>query len=275
MLRIWVGLFFATAAYPLWYAWQANRRTSLVHAVYWLIAAWTAWGLLALGANPAEPLQPARLRHLALGLTGCAGVAVLGARRPGVGAWNFVVFGLLAVLLLPQAEGLLTGTALHLDTFHTVFLAATLAVGVLNYLSTRFAVVALFTAALAAVEILQLHGREMFTGRPDLGLVMTGALVAVLPWLALEAGRTRVPPAEFDRLWLGFRNRYGLVWGQRLREQFNNAAGHAGWPVVLRWQGLRLLPGTTLPDAETQAAIVAALRALMKRFGPERDEPAA
>jgi hypothetical protein len=40
------------------------------------------------------------LRYLALCLTGCVGVAVLGARRPGVGAWDFVLLGLLAVLLL-------------------------------------------------------------------------------------------------------------------------------------------------------------------------------
>jgi hypothetical protein len=275
MLRICVGLLFVTAAYPLWYAWRANRRTSLVHAVSWLIGAWIGWGLLAFVANPDAPLQVARLRHLALCLTGCAGVAVLGARRPGVVAWNFVVLGLLAVLLLPQAEGLLTGSGLHLDTFHTVFLAATLAVGVLNYLPTRFSFVALLAAAVGAMEILRLHGGEVFTGRPDLGLHMTEAFVALLPWQAYGAGGGRVPPAEFDRLWLDFRDRFGLVWGQRLREQFNTAARHAGWPVVLRWRGLRLVPGSALPDPETQAAIVAGLRALMKRFGPEPDAPPA
>jgi hypothetical protein len=269
-------MFFATAAYPLWYAWRANRRTSLVQAVHWAIAAWTVWGLLAFAANPAAPLQLARLRHLALCLTGCAGVAVLGARRPGVGAWNFVVFGLLAVLLLPQVEGLPTGAGLHLDAFHTFFLAATLAVGILNYLPTRFALVVLITAAVAAAEILQLHGGELFAGRPDLGLVMTGAWAAVLPWLAYEVGRRRVPPAsEFDRLWLAFRDRFGLFWGQRLREQFNNAARHAGWPVVLRWQGLRLLPGAARPDREILAEIFVSLGALMKRFGSDADVPAA
>ena len=56
----------------------------------------------------------AALGYTALSLTGCAGVAVLGARRPGVGPWNFVLLGLLAVMLLPLAEGLLSRGALHL-----------------------------------------------------------------------------------------------------------------------------------------------------------------
>src|SRR5262245_12244832 len=96
---------YLTGAYPLWRAWRANRRTSLFQAVHWMIAAWLAWGGLLIlealeGAAPDHPTA----RYLALGLTGCAGVAVLGARRPGVGAWNFVLAGLLTVILLPLAE---------------------------------------------------------------------------------------------------------------------------------------------------------------------------
>jgi hypothetical protein len=41
---------------------------------------------------------------------------------------------------------------------------------------------------------------------------------------------------------------------------------------VLRWPGLRLLPGASLPDAETQQEIVNTLRALMKRFKREEDD---
>ena len=75
--------------------------------------------------------------------------------------------------------------------------------------------------------------------------------------------------SEFDGLWLGFRDRFGFVWGQRLREQFNISAKHAGWPTILRWQGLRLLPGQSLPAPETQSEMLTTLQALMKRFGQE------
>jgi hypothetical protein len=85
-------------------------------------------------------------------------------------------------------------------------------------------------------------------------------------------------PSEVDRIWLSFRDRYGLVWGQRMREQFNAAATHAGWPVRLHWRGLRMQSGAAVSEARLDKEIVATLRALFKRFdavetedGPEQD----
>src|SRR5205823_2401254 len=94
-----------TAGLPLFAAWRANRHTTLLQAVYWAWAAWAAWllALVALGQGDVE--DTALGRHLALALTGCAGVAVLGARRPGVAAWNLVVCGLLLVQLMPIVQG--------------------------------------------------------------------------------------------------------------------------------------------------------------------------
>ena len=69
-------------------------------------------------------------------------------------------------------------------------------------------------------------------------------------------------------MWLDFRDRFGFVWGQRLRDQFNRAAANAGWPVYLRWRGLRLRAGTELPPDDLQTRIVDTLRAMLKRFGP-------
>src|SRR5262249_55111939 len=126
------GLVFLSGLYPLWRAGRANRESSLFHAFLWAVGAWTVRGL-ALAAEFGTPERAFFLRYLALCLTGCAAVAVLGARRPGVVAWNFVVLGLLAVLLLPLAEGLLTGGRGQLDGVRAVFLAGTVAVGVLNY----------------------------------------------------------------------------------------------------------------------------------------------
>jgi hypothetical protein len=78
-------LILLTAAYPLWRAWQVNRRTSLIQAVNWAIIAWTAWGAAFALADRASPAGVSAGSYLALSLTGCAGIAVLGARRPGVG----------------------------------------------------------------------------------------------------------------------------------------------------------------------------------------------
>lgn len=269
MLFLLKGLVLLAAGYVLYCAWQANRHTSLRQAMTWAVGAWGGW-LLAAVAELVRGDNVPEMRYVALCLTGCAGVAVLGARRPGVGPWNFVVAGLLAVLLLPFAEGWVTGKPLHLDGVRAVFLGATLAVGVLNYLPTRLTGAALLLALGCACEIAVLTAPAHWLSMAYQDDPYLNGWPGLIPWFGFAAVRLSASPAsEFDRLWLDFRDRFGLVWGQRLREQFNNAARHAGWPVVLRWQGLRLTPGAALPAAVPQDEIVTTLRALLKRFGPE------
>ena len=114
----------------------AIRNTTLRHAWFWAIAAWIGWaGAFSDGSPPAF--------YVALVLTGCAGVAVFGARRPGVVAWHFVVAALLAVMLLPLAEGQLTGSKVQLDTIRIIFLMGLCGAVVLNYLPTRLGLAAL------------------------------------------------------------------------------------------------------------------------------------
>jgi hypothetical protein len=206
--------------------------------------------------------------YLALSLTGCAAVAVLGARRPGVIAWNGVVLALLAVYLLPLAGSLLLRSwGVHMDSVTLTFLVGALAVGVLNYLPTRFARAALAllvgsTLKLAALLVEESH---LVFEAGWIPLVLT-------PWFAYAASQGPAPAAsEFDRLWLDFRNRFGLVWAVRVRDQFNRSAANTGWPVVLRWPGLRVLPGPSPPGPAEHAAMVATLRALLKRFGPAEE----
>jgi hypothetical protein len=261
------GLMFLSGAYPLWLAWRGNRRTTLLQAVNWSAAAWLGWvGMVALNGQGAARGEMAR--YLALCLTGCAGVAVLGARRPGVGAWNFVVLGLLAVMLLPVGQWLVLGGR-PLDVVRLLVPAGTVAVAALNYLPTRLAPGALLLGTGCGWELVTL-------GEPSLAgeWLRPGWLcVAAAPWAAwLNCVVAPPPAAEFDRLWLGFRNRFGLVWGQRVREQFNRAAANAGWPVQLYWQGLALLAGSAAPEQPTQEEIVQTLRLLLRRFHTDAGE---
>src|SRR5262249_1911711 len=87
-----------TAAYPLLRMVRTNLQTTLRQATVWAVGAWACWLVAFIGAALGEADGASLGRYLALALTGCAGVAVLGARRPGVRAWNFVVCGLLAIL---------------------------------------------------------------------------------------------------------------------------------------------------------------------------------
>lgn len=248
------ALVLLTAAYPLGRAWIAYRGTTLVHALGWAALAWLAWeGVLVAAAFGVG--ESAAARYGALCLTGCAGVAVLGARRPGVGPWNFVVLGLLVILLLPLAEGF---GRLTLSLPRRLFLAATLAVTFLNYLPTRLTAAALLAAAGCGTELARLAGWE--DGLP----VAAGRLaLAAAPWAAWLVIRTRPAPAsEIDRTWSDFRDAFGGLWAQRTREQFNRAAANAGWTGRLGWGGLN---GAAAAEHEP---MLAALRALLKRFGP-------
>lgn len=245
---------YASMAVPLGVGTWANRRTSLLHTIFWTWIAWLGWGL-------ALSVADRRLDYVALCLTVCAGIAVFGARRPGVPPWNFVVTGLLVILLLPLAEGAAAENRFQLGWFRTVFLIGLLGMTITNYLPTWMALGAVW---------LSLACGWLMAGLMAEGDVMQRELIAFFlgaaPWLAWfclwigQLGRT-----EFDRRWLAFRDRYGLVWGQRLREQFQRSAATNGWDAKLSWSGLQAGPAI---DEDQRRAMEETLAALMKRFMP-------
>jgi hypothetical protein len=260
------GLIYLTSVYPLGRAWLANRNTTLVYTLSWVLAAWTAWaGVVFAASGPASTTA----RYVALCLTGCAGIGVLGARRPIAAAWNFVLLGLLAVLLLPLGEQALLGTPL-LDPLRLTFVSGTLVVSVLNYLPTRLGIPILLLGAAATAELLLLTETA---NNAELQPFLEHAGRWLMPaacWWGLVASRRRwLGVARFDREWLTFRDRFGLLWAQRVREQFNRAAANACWPVHLRWSGLRRTARGVTITKEQQTMILETLRGMLKRFGSE------
>src|SRR5260370_5900649 len=115
---------------PLMAAGWSNRRTALTYALTWAMLAWLAW-LWSAAAGTADAA------YVSLALTSCAGVAVLGARRPGAAAWNAVVAGLLAVQLLPLAHMYLSGGSLEYCATLPTRVCATSAGGLLRELPKR------------------------------------------------------------------------------------------------------------------------------------------
>lgn len=269
MLQLLPPLLFLTSFYPLLKAWRANRRTALVHAVIWAFVAWAGWG----GTFLLEEFGDAELtllgRYVALCLTACAGVAVLGARRPGVGPWNYVLLGLLVVLLLPIAENAASGLPLHSGGQRLPFLGAALAAGCLNYLPTRLGLAAVVLALGSALEMWFLSDVDAVHARFPQAATISRLLLPAALWIGYALLIRKHPPrSELDQLWLDFRNRFGLFWGQRVRDQFNRSAANAGWAVVLRWGGSQVKG-----QAPAAAEMVEILRALLKRFS--RSEPEA
>jgi hypothetical protein len=246
---------YASVAVPLAVATWANRRTSLLHTIFWTWLCWLVWGLALSAADR-------RLDYVALCLTGCAGIAVFGARRPGVAAWNFVVTGLMVILLLPLAEGAATDTEFDLGWFRIIFLIGLLGMTITNYLPTWLALGAVWLFVACWWVMAGLLTQHEMAQRQLVALSLAPApWLAWLCWWIGQLGRT-----DFDRRWLAFRDRYGLVWGLRLREQFNHSAAAAGWDAKLTWAGLRRGPAL---DDDERTEMEERLAALMKRFMPE------
>jgi hypothetical protein len=244
MSTVW-GLFLLSGFYPVYRAWRGTTGNTLRYAVLWAALAWGVWCLAAWFAELAS------LRYLALCLTASAGVAVLGARRPGAGAWNFVVAGLVAALCRPFLEG---SGQLRLEGGHLFFLGVALAVALGNYVPTRQAPAVLVLGGVCAVELLEIQVPGLFL------------LLGLVPWLALLSAGRQGQGEDFDTIWRNYRDRFGFVWAQRLREQFNNSSRHAGWGVVLGWSGIQETEAGRRPEPER---LVATLRALLTRFRTE------
>jgi hypothetical protein len=135
----------------------------------------------------------------------------------------------------------------------------------LNYFPTRLALGTGLAAAGCGWELIRLMGWT------SSGLSWLGPLLlALAPWAAWAGlARQGTNATAFDRVWLTYRDRFGFVWGQRMREQFNRAAHHAGWPVVLRWQGLQAMADHPPLDSDQ---LLATLYAVLKRFSLEERE---
>jgi hypothetical protein len=233
-----------------------------LHALVWTGAAWLGWGFVFASGWLQPDGYPITASYLALALTGCAGMAVLGARRPGVTAWNFVVAGLLIVLHLPLAEG--WGEP-RFGLLRTAFFAAMLLIIPFNYLPTRFGFAALVLAAGSGLDLTALVGHTGMSSATwlDSLLVWGRLLVAGSPWAAWAMAKMpRRSHSEFEQIWLGFRDRFGLTWALRVREQFNRAAANAGWTARLGWSEL---------GGEADGEMTSTLRALLRRFGPAID----
>jgi hypothetical protein len=245
---------------------HANKRTSLLHAAYWTAVAWSGWGLMfctSVTGFANDALD--EIRYATLCLTAGVGIAVLGARRPHVAAWGFVVLGFLAVMLSPLVEHRMLGTPL-LPGLRAWLLGGSLILTVLMYVPTRFGLAAILVGIGCLDVYLCLEFPDWYPRYRLADYALLGLSLA--PW----AGFVR-PAAhdlsEADELWLDFRDRYGLLWGLRFREQFNSSMLNVGVPVHLSWHGVR--GGLCSPRlAEDQSEkVLETLRALRKRFMPD------
>lgn len=254
--------------------YRAVADTTLVPAWLWSLAAVAALAAVPIAASAfprlaaAEYLVPLQLAAATLSF--CPVIALLGAMRPQHHYWNFIVLSAWVMLALPAAEAFFMnrGQRLEISDARAWFLWIMILLGPVNFLATRFAASAVLVAAgqfVLFAEHLPLVNRPVSRSPLPVALVlMSGALVAAL--LAARSPQTSGNP--YDRLWRGFRDSFGMLWGLRFAERVNAAAAMYGWSFRLNWSGLRDADGRPVEDFDpaVEQQLRATLRGLLRRF---------
>ena len=273
----------ATASLPIGALWRASRGTALRPAVAWATAG-LVLGMAAELIAIAEPPQGGRpwsghLTYLAC-LTAVASlITVLNARRPGGGAWAFLMGMLVLVFLIPWLEG--AGPSgrggalvrLRLEMPWSLFFGLLVATGTTNFLPTRHGLAALVAAAALGIELAALMSPDWPESRLALVWSVVPWLLSVAVWVAeASSRRPRVSSSGLERLWSWFRDHWGVVWALRIEERFNRSAEAAGWPIRIAWHGVvRAETGQAASPLDIPEGAEETLRGLIRRFAdPER-----
>lgn len=282
-----LGVLLVSGCLPLRQAWRAAEGTALRPALVWAIAALA----LLFGASTVALFEPAsggrpgtgRLTYIGILCLLAAFGSVLNARVPGNRVWAGLMALLVVILLIPWLEVSLRmrraqGFApLRLDSPWNVFYVFMLAIGVTNYLPTRFALAAMGFGATFLLEYVALTHADWPPERRAVFWSWVAWSFASSLWIArLGAGRRLSARVPFERLWFWFRDAWGVVWALRIQERFNRTAELKGYPVRLSWFGLVQATGGEDGDAlgvPTEAT--GDFRALVRRFATaERIEQA-
>ena len=246
----------------------------------WAVASSLLIGAAALisqnGAAAGRSIGHSPIWYIAGMSTFCPTMAVLGAKRPQVHAWQWVIVSLWVILSLPAFEWWLfhDGHPREMHLARSFFLGLLVVIGIGNMLFTRYALAAI----IFGMGQLALIGPFVFSERwplADMGpLANMGPLIGALAMLAaaatamLAARFGRSPTWPLNRVWIDYRDLYGAVWAVRQMDRFNATAKQNGWNVELTWQGFEGPAGESINhlSPQTEAELYDTLRSLLLRF---------
>jgi len=249
-------------------AWLIRRfrRTTYVAPLVWgaasLITLAATETIIATSGH--APDWNAGLRFFATMGTFCPMMALLGAKRPQDRGWQFIALSLWVILSLPSFEWLLFGGVAEIHAARCYFLVVLMGVGALNGVAIRYWPSSLLYC-LGQISLIAPYFAELgsITGSP---WPLLGIVLIAGSWLLLALGWPRPSQSAqpLDRLWLDFRDTFGVVWALRIMERINASATMYDWPVTLGWTGFH--PRASATMTETPAAVEESLRALLRRF---------
>lgn len=206
-------------------------------------------------------------------LTLCPFIAALGAQRPGVRVWSyFIVLPLIAVLGWPALTAWKDWTTpvpviLQLPACMGFLLVAVMGCG--NYAGTRFMFPAAFAGIAAILALAPLTNVWPWTN--DWSLAVRVMAMVVMALALIDAIRQGMRPSEedspYDRVWLDFRDYFGIVWAIRMQERINDRAQKEGWssrlgPFGFEWN----LQNSPEELQRTRQLMEHALRWHLRRF---------
>jgi hypothetical protein len=240
------------------------RGTTLVAPWFWsltsLVSLVGAELAIALWSEPASTwIGPLRLA--AATSTFCPTMALLGAKRPQDRGWQAIVLSLWGILSLPSIEWLLFGGQTELHPARFWFLVILIAVGASNGLGTRYWPSSLL---FSGGQILLLTSLFSAAPRPWMPPVSIAAIVLAWWFEAAQWPRSAHVAQPLDRVWLDFRDAFGVVWALRIIERMNASSRMYAWPVTLTWQGFATVSGSEIH--ELPPLVEESLRTLLRRF---------
>jgi hypothetical protein len=199
---------------------------------------------LAVSRGETTDLIRSLLRYATVASTFCPIMAVLGSKRPQDRGWQWIVLSLWIVLLVPAGQALAapSGQRLELSAIWRSMLITLIAMELLNYLPTRFALPAILATVgqgiLLVEYLLNRETSELATGS-GLLLILIAGLGAPLSGRrpGKKTGQLNQPePVErLERRWFAFRDGWGAFWALRILQRVNQTAELSGWPVRLHW----------------------------------------
>jgi hypothetical protein len=206
----------------------------------------------------------------------CPPIAVLGAKRPMSRVWGwFILLPLMLVFGWPAMS--VWGTRFRhagwiLEEPVLVGYVFVLVMGIGNYAGTRHAIGGILWGVAAVLLVLPLCPSTAARLSPavDWRTIAAWCLIAGGWFDRLWQRHTPLPEAGLDRVWVDFRNDFGLVWGRRIQERFNEFSRRSNLPAVLTPTGLTTRDGAPLSPAhlseDARLAVEGTLRWLLRRF---------
>ena len=204
-------------------------------------------------------------------------VSTLGARRPGVGAWQwFVVVPLILVLQWPATSQLLSSRgreALDLGVPATAGILLVLLMSAGTGIGTSVTVPAVLYLSGVILSLLPSTGwvdpmSTLPLWTPILMLLgeMIAERIILQRYRSMQSGSTASEVA--DQTWALFQDLYGLIWARRVLERVNQFSNREQWTVSLTMDGFRRADGSSAEDEELRKPLEA-FRWVLGRFADE------